>query len=988
MGKGKKGKTLWSLIGFAVGAIFFGPAVGSAFKAGLMGASLFGTIWSSFSQKGRNQDGSVSITRFSRSQETMTSNASIPVVYGLRKVTGNQTYHSTDADANTLYKHVVLCEGGIKGIQGLTASDLLIPGNGFNNDVVFTIQNIKYTDARAWIEEKTLYLYCNGNTKSIYLVNKDDFESGEDVEFWEWQTSVSALIAYINRLHQGWQCFPIATTSKYPGDLSLAYATNIVDKHLVYGVSMKQEVPTTSKQFKAYANIDFVCQSGKTYSLEKYGYPDTYCCAAVRADIPSWQPKREQSNNSIDIYHYVRGNEVWLHSYDVINTGESMSEENAISTQIIWVWRELNSSVSCYKNPVNVTAGSVTGGTKYTFNDGNLPNNYEEVGAYPNMAWLDMTCCVSDELNGNPSIACEVLGKKIYDTRTGVTEYSTNPAMCLRDFLLSPIYGLGNFITTDDLDEDSFKEAADYCDELIEFEGSDDIITRAKRYELNIVIDSRRNAWEWVSDIMASFGAYLVITQGKLMLKVERESPIVYSFDETNCSDLKIAPIELEQVPNRYEVTFVDPLNNWDAVKAIVEDSADQHTRGKIITKDVQLEGVTSQNQALRLARFYRDYNASCIINVSFKTGYQAMHLQPGDVVKLTYKCFSDFPLRINEIKEDADGGFEITGRQYNPTIYNDTLGAPIKAYNYSTKDVPLGNIPEIIDLAFKQYFYTDGVGVVHSEIQGMWSPPPQYDYVKEFAVYKKDGDQWQHLLNTSGTSFKTNVSVGDTVQFKICTVNTSGDMSNGVVSDEITINGIDYPPDAVSGLTAIYTDGKLDISWDKNTDLDFKQYIVTVNGAVSTTAYNSLKAPAVDGINTISIQAEDYSGNKSTKVSTTLSLELAPASVTKFYVQCFGNYIILSWLPSERATYYRIGGATSKEVYGGQSLLIPITEAGIYSYTIKAVNQFGESGVTTGSVIASSIEERNTIMTVNLLEDLTCDEACRIIDDSLKFIY
>ena len=65
-------------------------------------------------------------------------------------------------------------------------------------------------------------------------------------------------------------------------------------------------------------------------------------------------------------------------------------------------------------------------------------------------------------------------------------------------------------------------------------------------------------------------------------------------------------------VTNRYTVSFIDPLNNWNSVEAIVEDFADQKNRGKIIEKSVSLEGTTSQNQALRLARFYRDYNSIC----------------------------------------------------------------------------------------------------------------------------------------------------------------------------------------------------------------------------------------------------------------------------------------------------------------------------------------------------------------------------------------
>ena len=81
------------------------------------------------------------------------------------------------------------------------------------------------------------------------------------------------------------------------------------------------------------------------------------------------------------------------------------------------------------------------------------------------MAWLDMTFTISNELNGKPSVSCLVKGRKVYDIRTGIAAYSTNPALCLRDFLLSKRYGLGKWFTADMLDTDSWIEAADYCDE-------------------------------------------------------------------------------------------------------------------------------------------------------------------------------------------------------------------------------------------------------------------------------------------------------------------------------------------------------------------------------------------------------------------------------------------------------------------------------------------------------------------------------------------
>lgn len=70
---------------------------------------------------------------------------------------------------------------------------------------------------------------------------------------------------------------------------------------------------------------------------------------------------------------------------------------------------------------------------------------------------------------GPPSVALIVSGNRVYDHRTDTwLAGGDNPAMCIRDYLLSAIYGCG--FSTALIHEDSFDDAADYCDELIEYE--------------------------------------------------------------------------------------------------------------------------------------------------------------------------------------------------------------------------------------------------------------------------------------------------------------------------------------------------------------------------------------------------------------------------------------------------------------------------------------------------------------------------------------
>lgn len=682
-GGDKDGGKIFGSILFGALTAGFGAALGLAthgvmatLSNFMLGASLFSGIWTATHQPDNNFDSSnLKVNRFDKAQETASSEAVIPVVYGERLVTGNQTWHETSADAQTLHKHVVLCEGGINAVKSVTANDLILPTSGQQSNTVFTLQNTKYEDAVAYKKGKTFYVKANNKAHSIYLANKAD-TSGN---FWSYQINVSALVTYINSLHnEGWQAFPYAATNAYPGDL-----------------------------------LEF---------------------------------------------------------------GES----------------------NCYRKPVDVCASTVAGGTKYEFHDCEMPSNYATVGGYPKMAWLDLTFTTQSDFSGNPTVSCVIQGRKIYDTRTGKTAYSTNPAMCLRDFLLSKRYGMGKWFTADMLDDESWKEAADYCDEEITFRDSSGALIKAKRYELNMVIDQKRSGLEWVQEMLACFAGFLVYSDAKLKLRIEKPTDVSYKFNDGNCSDLKISPLKLSETPNKYEVTIIDPLNNWSSVKALCEDFADQKLRQRIVTKEVSLEGVTSQNQALRLARFYRDFNLVCPIQVSFSTGMQAMHLEPGDVVTIDYHgVFKDMPIRIAEIKETNKGTFEISGRQYNDTIYGDELGGGIHWYNYSEMVSPLNDrVPEVLNLTVDEDSYIGSDGSYYGKVIAKWDSP-NYQFLAGYDVYYRlsGNDEWTFVINTpENTASINNVPKNASVDVKVVVVNTYNRRSEGTTVSIYT-TGKNSPP-------------------------------------------------------------------------------------------------------------------------------------------------------------------------------------------------
>lgn len=710
------GKMFASIAGFLVGFTtpwLFGA---KAFAAGVMGASLFGSIWSA-SHTQNVDTGSADVSRFDRAQETMSSDGQIPVVYGTRQVTGNQTFHQTNADANTLHKHVVLCEGGIEGVVSVMANDMIIPTGSQTGNTVFTLMNNKYPDARVKKHGSDFDLWAGDNHHHIHLCTKKEVENSHDT-YWEYQVSVTSLISYINQLYaEGWQAFPCAATNSYPGDL--------------WDVE------------------------GNVYMDEPYG--------KVFGDRNSYQ---QQNHVSIDSSHGF----------------------------------------------VNFCADTIRGGTNYSFHDGDTPENYDTVGGYPAIAWLDMNFIVSNELNGNPSVSAVVMGKKVYDTRTKKTAYSTNPAMCLRDFMLSKRYGLGRWISADDLDEDSWNKAADYCDEEISFLDASGAIIKAKRFELNMVIDQKNSALDWLQEILANFQGYLTLTNSKFKLHIESQTDISYKFNDDNCSDLSVTPLSLNDTPNKYVVKIIDPRNNWTTVACNVEDYADQKERQKIITKEVNLNGTTSQYQALRLARFYRDQNLACPLTLSWKTGINGMHLEPGDVVTVSYHgVFTELPVRITEIKQDDDGKFDISGRQYNDTIYGDTLGGGVHWYNYTdtTQTVEKRTPSNPTNLrAYTQYRrYEDGS--TGYDVICSYELPQRYDVETGLVYYKtnhmtaaqigtfKEGEvvdsvglsrEWIYAGDSPTKIVISNAKVGDIYEFRVQSRTTDGLVSSEASSPTVTI--------------------------------------------------------------------------------------------------------------------------------------------------------------------------------------------------------
>lgn len=92
-------------------------------------------------------------------------------------------------------------------------------------------------------------------------------------------------------------------------------------------------------------------------------------------------------------------------------------------------------------------------------------SNSQWASIYPGYALLYLRALTSELTPGIPQLEVDVKGRKLYDSRAGATAWSENPILMLRDLLTSSDYGAG--LTSDDLAEGWWNDAADVCDEVI-----------------------------------------------------------------------------------------------------------------------------------------------------------------------------------------------------------------------------------------------------------------------------------------------------------------------------------------------------------------------------------------------------------------------------------------------------------------------------------------------------------------------------------------
>lgn len=320
------------------------------------------------------------------------------------------------------------------------------------------------------------------------------------------------------------------------------------------------------------------------------------------------------------------------------------------------------------------------------------------------MAWLRVTLTFDQEKfpYGLPNVKCEIWGKKLFDPRTGKTEWSNNGALVILDYYRDYLK-----VPDSDIDFDSFKQSADLCDESVSNaeNGSE------RRYTLNGAYDLNESPSSVLEAMHKCINAEPTFTAGKHGIQVGAYyGPALKTITESQLIDTVTCTPEtgLKDATNAVYGTFIDAeqlYTKTDFTPVIVNEWIEED--GLEIRENVDYRFVTSPYQAQRLARQYlRKKKAGRRVQLTMNLDGYAY--RPGEVVLLDLPSLniSGLEFRIAEWTFHALEGVSLTLEEDGAYLYEDVIGKPFVRPPFTK--LPTGGVAAPINLAFVPLSVTD----------------------------------------------------------------------------------------------------------------------------------------------------------------------------------------------------------------------------------------------------------------------------------------
>jgi len=520
---------------------------------------------------------------------------------------------------------------------------------------------------------------------------------------------------------------------------------------------------------------------------------------------------------------------------------------------------------------------------------------------------------------GIPNITAVIRGKKVYDPRTGLTEYSNNSALCVADYLCDPLYGMGIDYATG-INEEALIAAANACDEMIPRPGG---LPDEKRYTTDGVFQSDAKPDEIIGRLLGAMMGKLVYDGDRytILAGVYVEPELTLTDDDMRAMSKIQALGSARDSFNGVKGTFVGPDNKWQAADfpPVLSAAFRVLDGGLEQIKDIELPFTISAGRAQRIAKADL-IGARQEITEQFYGKLSCWRVRTGDTILRTSARYgwTEKPFYVQHagftVAEDEDGnpvlGVDMVLQEVDPTAFD------WDADEESTMDpAPNTNFPDIFDvlppsnLRVREYLYSsrDGGGVKAAFDLTIDASPDSFVQTggTYFFRYRRQGATvWTPIFvpdpsQLTATAF--DVAPG-LYEAEARAVNWAGN-SSMPLSISFEIVGLSAAPAPPQNFTVSAHDTFALLSFDKSTDLD-----VTEGGNLVIK-----HTPATSGADwdTALIMAEDIPGDTNRQ-----ALPLVTGTYLAKWRDASGNYstTFASFVQFQSSvyTFAPIGGGTS----------------------------------------------------------------------------
>jgi hypothetical protein len=524
--------------------------------------------------------------------------------------------------------------------------------------------------------------------------------------------------------------------------------------------------------------------------------------------------------------------------------------------------------------------------------------------------------------SGIPNITAVVKGKKVFDPRFGTTGYSNNAALCIRDYLLTPVKDGGIGATAAELDATNWIAAANLCDESVPVVGTD---TTEKRYTLNgtIALSDSNTPKSTLENMLTSCGGTVVYAGGKwrLLAAAYRTPTVTLTEADLRGGIQMTTRVSRREQYNAVKGTYISPDSSWQPTDypAIVSNTAMAEDGGERVFREIDRPFTTSAPMAQRLGKIEL-LRGRQPITIQLPCKLTAFRVQAGDVVYVSNTRFGwtnkAFEVREWQFAVSDDGllGIDLSLRETDGSIYDWSTSE-----EQTIDPAPNTNLPDwrnvgpptnlAVTSSNSQVIEgTDGSLISRAIVS--WTASVDAFVARYEVQYRIAGETtWTYTAETTGTSFPIDsIPVGTVIDVQVRAVNSLGTASNFVSIFGHTITGYSTRANpavtnlkvvgSVAGSPGVFNTRDVTFQWDATTiGILFDSYIVEIRNVgtnalrrtfatkVPTFTYD-LGSNTIDGLNrtfVVSVQVKSrLSGSNALSTATTLTAtNAAPALPT-----------------------------------------------------------------------------------------------------------